>query len=185
VVLVSDEDVVEPDDPAAHIDFDDVNEDAPDAAPEDHDEPEESDEDDEPEEPAEPQTPELMYASVDEWLRRHWRFAYRRSVSKKGSGTGRWRADWWTSDEALQRLEALWRGWEASRQDAGIGTSVWWLNHADPHMAVLLSIDGPFAGSQDETEPGDPLPYLRPPEKMFPPDRQPPGIYDDTVYSRQ
>jgi hypothetical protein len=133
----------------------------------------------------EDQTPELVYGSVDEWLRRYWRFAYRRTVSKKGGGTGRWRADWWTIDEALQRLEALWRGWEASRQDAGIGTSAWWLNHADPHMAVLLSVDGPFAGSQDETEPGDPLPYLRPPAMLFPPDKQPPGIYDDTVYSRQ
>jgi hypothetical protein len=68
---------------------------------------------------------------------------------------------------------------------SGIGTSAWWFNHADPHIAVLLSVDGPFAGSQDETEPGNPLPYLRPPAMLFPPDKQPPGIYDDTVYSRQ
>ena len=131
---------------------------------------------------AEEEVPELVFASVDEWLRRHWRFTYRRRVSAKGDGTGRWRARYWEHDEALQRLEALWRGWEASRQDPGLGTSAWWVNHADPHMSVLLSLSGPFAGSTDENQTGDPLPYRRPPAGLFEGDRQPPGIYDDTEY---
>jgi hypothetical protein len=103
-------------------------------------------------------------------------------VSGKGSGTGRWNARWWDNDEALQRLTALWRGWEAARQDPALGTSAWWINHADPHTSVLLSLDGPFAGSQDETLPGEPLPYSRPPRGLFDPDRQPAGIYDDGTY---
>lgn len=126
--------------------------------------------------------PELLFASVDEWVRRYWRFAYRRRVSGKGSGTGRWSARWWENDEATQRLTVLWRGWEAARQDPGLGTSTWWINHADPHMNVLLSHDGPFAGAQDENLPGEPLPYKRPHPALFGPDRQPPGVYNDSEY---
>ncbi|MDO4039327.1 DUF4913 domain-containing protein [Clavibacter michiganensis] len=132
-------------------------------------------------EEAEVETPELVFGSVDEWLRRYWRFTYRRRVSAKGSGTGRWRADWWMSDEALQRLTALWRGWEASRQDPALGTSAWWTNHADPHMSVLLSLDGPYAGSEDGNEVGEPLPYNRPPRGLFDPDKEPSGYYEDDV----
>lgn len=116
--------------------------------------------------------PTLVYGSADEWLRKYWRYTYRRRVSAKGQGTGRWRADWWTVDEAVQRIEALWRGWEASRLDAGLGTSAWWINHAEPHMGALLATDGPFAGSTDENLPGEPLPYSDPPGGMFDSDKQ-------------
>jgi hypothetical protein len=129
-----------------------------------------------------PEAPELVFASVDEWFRRYWRFSYRRRVSGKGTGTGRWSARWWENDEALQRLTTLWRGWEAARQDPALGTSAWWINHADPHMILLLSSSGPFASSQDENLPGKPLPYTRPPEGLFDPDRQSIGIYNDTDY---
>jgi hypothetical protein len=148
---------------------------ADDAAPVDV----EDDEDDEEED-----VPELLFASVDEWVRRYWRFAYRRRVSGKGSGTGRWSARWWENDGAIQRLTVLWRGWEAARQDPGLGTSAWWINHAVPHMSALLSVphmsallstDGPFAGAQDENLPGQPLPYKRPPDALFEADRQPTG----------
>jgi len=114
--------------------------------------------------------PTLVYGSADEWLRKYWRYTYRRRVSAKGSGTGRWRVDWWTVDEAVQRIEALWRSWEASRLDAGLGMSTWWINHAEPHMGALLATDGPFAGATDENLPGEPLPYVEPPAGMFAPD---------------
>lgn len=116
---------------------------------------------------------ETVYGSVDEWLRKYWRFTYRRRVSAKGTGTGRWKAEWWNTDEAVQRLETLWRGWEAARLDPGLGTSAWWINHAAPHMTALLAVDGPFADSKDENQVGEPLPYRRPPEHLFPPDKQP------------
>ncbi|ROQ60380.1 uncharacterized protein DUF4913 [Rathayibacter sp. PhB152] len=67
--------------------------------------------------------PTFVYGSADEWLRKYWRYAYRRRVSANGQGTGRWRADWWIIDEAVRRIEALWRSWEASRLDAGLGIS--------------------------------------------------------------
>jgi hypothetical protein len=114
--------------------------------------------------------PTTFYGSADEWLRRYWLFTYRRRVSARGSGTGRWKGDWWTVDEAVQRLEALWRSWEVARLDPGVGMSSWWLNHATPHMTALLAQDGPFAGATDENDVGAPLPYQRPPQGRFAPD---------------
>ncbi|MWV51536.1 DUF4913 domain-containing protein (plasmid) [Rathayibacter sp. VKM Ac-2803] len=116
--------------------------------------------------------PTLIYGSADEWLRKYWRYTYRRRVSAKGNGTGRWRADWWSVDEAVQRIEALWRSWETSRLDAGLGMSTWWINHAEPHMGALLATDGPFTNATDENLPGEPLPYAEPPDGMFEPDIQ-------------
>lgn len=122
-------------------------------------------------EPAAPEALSTYYGSADEWFRRYWRYTYRRRVSPKGTGTGRWRADWWNYDEALQRIEALWRGWEVSRRDPGLGISTWWINHADPQMNALLAVDGCFAASSDENLAGEPLPYAKPPTGLFPPDR--------------
>ncbi len=68
------------------------------------------------------------------------------------------------------RLEALWRAWEHLRQDPSTGMSVWWRNHADHHMAVLMDPDGPFAGAEGPTnmcKRGEPLPYVAPPPGMF------------------
>jgi hypothetical protein len=121
---------------------------------------------------AAPEALRTYYGSADEWFRRYWRYTYRRRVSPKGTGTGRWRADWWNFDEARQRIEALWRGWEVSRRDPGLGVSAWWINHADPQMAALLHTDGCFSSYSHENLPGEPLPYEAPPLGLFPPDRQ-------------
>lgn len=72
---------------------------------------------------------------------------YRRSLS--GSATA-WCSQWWRHGEAIVRLEAVWRAWEHLRADPHLGVSVWLLNHADPHMAVLLSAEGPFKGCKPE-----------------------------------
>ena len=44
----------------------------------------------------------------------------------------------------ITRLEALWRAWQHLRLDAHTGMSVWFRDHADHQMAVLLSADGPY-----------------------------------------
>jgi hypothetical protein len=111
------------------------------------------------------------FGSADEFLRRWLRFAYRRTVSRPGRGELRWRAQWWSSEEALGRVEAMWRSWEQARLDP-VGMTNWWLYVADPMMRVLLSDDGPFAGATDENRPGEPLPYEQPPAGMFAADRQ-------------
>lgn len=115
--------------------------------------------------------PQLYFGSVDEFVRDYLVTAYRRRVD--GQRT-LWAADWWNYDEAVIRLEALWRSWEALRLDPATGMSVWWRDHADHHMNVLLSSDGPFAAVGEgadrvnTNEKGQPLPYEAPPAGMFP-----------------
>ena len=119
------------------------------------------------EEPA-PEQP--YYGSVDEFVREYLRHVYRRAIN----GRSRiWAARWWEYDEAVIRLEALWRAWEFLRLDPSIGMSVWWRDHADPHMAVLMDPDGPFAAAdanaeENQSRKGQPLPYQAPPEGLFP-----------------
>lgn len=114
--------------------------------------------------------PTLCYGSVDEFLREYLRNVYRRKIDGQHRT---WGARFWEYDEALIRIEALWRAWEQLRLDAGTGMSTWWRDHADHHMAVLMDPDnGPFSVVPDEPEnkckKGEPLPYVAPPAGMFP-----------------
>ncbi|WP_082943286.1 DUF4913 domain-containing protein [Kocuria sp. ICS0012] len=124
---------------------------------------------------AEP-APELYYGSVDEFVREYLRNVYRRRIDGRHRC---WAGRWWEHDEAVIRLEALWRSWEHLRQDAATGMSVWWRDHADHHMAVLMDPDGPFAtateGEENTSKRGEPLPYVEPPEGMFPDVREEPA----------
>ncbi|MEU2201687.1 DUF4913 domain-containing protein [Isoptericola sp. NPDC019482] len=123
------------------------------------------------EEPVEEPAADLYYGSVDEFVREHLRYVYRRKIGGRGGAGARWDAEWWKHEEAVIRLEALWRSWEHLRQDAATGMSVWWRDHADHHMGILMSPDGPFAaaeGDANSNKLGDPLPYIPPPEGMFP-----------------
>lgn len=110
------------------------------------------------------------YGSVDEFFREYLRLMYTREISGRGSGRV-WRADWWRVPEAIARLDALWRSWEQLRLDGGTGASVWWRDHADHHMAVLMDTDGPFKGSTDSCRRGEPLPHTPPPAGLFPDER--------------
>ncbi|GEM_PF-477623 len=116
-----------------------------------------------------PTGPSLYYGSVDEFVREYLRFVYRRRVDGRHRC---WAWEWWRYEEAIIRLEALWRAWEHLRLDPSIGMSVWWRDHADHHMTVLMDPDGPFAdaidGETNTCKRGEPLPYVPPPEGMFP-----------------
>jgi len=57
----------------------------------------------------------------------------------------RWCPQWWAHAEALSRLEALWRTWEAARLDPLQGIAVWYRDFCDPQLLVLFSPAGPFA----------------------------------------
>ena len=119
------------------------------------------------------QEPELYFGSVDEFVREYLCKVYRRRVD--GRGTQRvWAAEWWKYPEAAIRLEALWRSWEKLRQDASTGMSVWWRDHADHHMAVLLDPSGPFGkatGDENSNAADEPLPYAPPPDGLYPDER--------------
>lgn len=114
--------------------------------------------------------PALFYGSVDEFVRLKLCFQYRRSTGTR-SGERHWVRNWWDYPEAVSRLEAVWRAWEALRHDPAFGMSTWWRDHCDYHMRIILDADGPFAGAHNDlvtVGPGEPLPAAEAPEGWFP-----------------
>ncbi len=116
--------------------------------------------------------PGLYYLTLEEWVG-VWLFpVYRRSVL----GHDRiWCPQWWRHAEAVARLESMWRAWEHLRQDPATGLSVWFRDHADHHMTVLLDADGPFKGcdGRPSDRPLEQLPHDPPPVGMFEPEQLP------------
>ena len=111
---------------------------------------------------------ELVFGSVDEFVREQLRVMYRRVVGERTPR--RWAADWWNYPEAVSRLDALWRSWENARQDP-VAMSAWWRDHLDHHMPILMSQDGPFATATASAAAGEMLPCDPPPPSMFPDQR--------------
>jgi hypothetical protein len=86
--------------------------------------------------------PELVYASAVEFFAELLAQSYVREVNE--GATFAWCPEWYKHPEALIRMEAVWRAWEHLRLEPALGISTWWLNHADPHMRVLMDKEGPF-----------------------------------------
>lgn len=99
---------------------------------------------------------EQVFADVEAFVRDLLAPTYRREVSPRGES--RWDPAWWRHPEAVARLEALWLAWEALRLEGATGMSVWWRDHADYHLTVLMGPTGPFARTSATTEAGAPLP---------------------------
>ena len=113
--------------------------------------------------------PQTYFSSMMEWFERWLRPTYRRSTH---GDLREWCEQWWQHAEALSRMDALWRAWEALRLDPGSGLSVWWRDHADHHLAALLDADGPFKACGDGHVKDSPemLHHTTPPAEMFAPD---------------
>lgn len=114
----------------------------------------------------------LYFASVDEFVREFICPTYTRQVGG-GTPTRLWAGEWWRHREAVARLEALWRAWEHLRMEGSTGVSVWFRDHADHHMNILMNPEGPFAAIDiddptNKNKKGEPLPYVAPPEGLFP-----------------
>ncbi|MGW2724867.1 DUF4913 domain-containing protein [Streptomyces sp. NPDC001492] len=77
---------------------------------------------------------------------------------KVGPGSLRWCRLWWAHPEAMVRFEALWRSWEVLRLDVGTGLGVWFRDHFDSQLPLLLGPDGPYA--QCTTDKHEPVPDL-------------------------
>jgi hypothetical protein len=109
---------------------------------------------------------ETYFPSVLAWFEQWLRPVYRRSIHGE---LREWCPEWWQHAEALSRLDALWRAWEALRLDPGTGMSVWWRDHADHHLAALLDADGPFKACGDGHVDDSPemLPHTPPPPDLF------------------
>lgn len=112
------------------------------------------------------EVPQTYYCSVDEFVREKLVTSYRRLVGPPGAAPVA--ADWWNYPEAVSWLDALWRAWEHLRLDRVTGAFVWWRDHADHHMRMLLDPQGPFSVSKDTSDPGEPLLYTAPSAGLFP-----------------
>ena len=88
--------------------------------------------------------PRLFFGNVDEFVREHLAYQF---AGYADARTRYWSPTWWESQQAISRLDALWRAWEHLRLDPATGMSAWWRDHADYHMRVLMDPNGPFAGS--------------------------------------
>lgn len=108
------------------------------------------------------------YADVVAFVDQYLRYVYRRQVTDTTDAV--WCPEWWRHPEAVIRLEAMWRAWEHYRLDAGKGLSVWFVDHADQHMAKLLDPVGTFkycSSRHGHRELLSPLPLRTPQAEMF------------------
>ncbi|MGS2808864.1 DUF4913 domain-containing protein [Nocardia sp. MW-W600-9] len=115
-----------------------------------------------------------VYANVLEWVSGYFAWLVGDTVGYRPGEQVHWCPEWWRHAGAVVRLDALWQAWEELRLGGGFGLSVWFLDHADPHVRVLLSSSGPFR--QCSIERGhrstSPLPIA----EMSPADR---GVFED------
>lgn len=115
---------------------------------------------------------ELFYPHVAAFVEDRLVYLYTRRLGQQFI----WCPEWYRHAEALSRLDSIWRAWEHLRLDPATGMSVWWRDHADPHMMALLDPDGPFAAcrnNQHTDYPIPPLPVQEPPAGLFFDQRQP------------
>lgn len=87
---------------------------------------------------------EPLCATVQEWVDTIYTTTYIRRAA--GSGQVRWCAQWWQHAEAIVRLSALWRTWEAARANTEDPAAManWLVHYLDTINPVLLSAEGPF-----------------------------------------
>lgn len=110
--------------------------------------------------------PQLLFGTSERFLHELLLPMYIRIIDSRN---GTWCRKWFLHAEALSRVDALWRAWEHLRLDGKTGMSVWWKDHADPHMAVLLNQKGPFhACDLERHKDPDPLPCDTAPPGWFP-----------------
>ena len=86
--------------------------------------------------------PETFYSNPIDFFAELLGPSYVREVN--GGSEFVWCPQWYKHVEALTRVEALWRAWEHLRLEGALGISTWWINHADPHMSILMAPNGPF-----------------------------------------
>jgi hypothetical protein len=111
------------------------------------------------------QVEDLFYSSTEEWVAEYFAPMFARSLG----GEHRWCPRWWDHAEAISRLEALWRSWETLRLDPALGIAVWFRDHLDHQLPVLLGSRGPFAKcTAQRHDPPRPLPLEPAPAGYWP-----------------
>ncbi|MGW5230419.1 DUF4913 domain-containing protein [Nocardia niigatensis] len=104
---------------------------------------------------------ELIFKTVKDYVDGYVSLLYRRDNSEYNESRVVWCPQWWKHGEAFARMDASWSAFEHLRLDGTTGMSVFWIQHLDPHMAVLLDPEGPFKycspsrGHSEELQPLD------------------------------
>ncbi|MGI8333645.1 DUF4913 domain-containing protein [Actinomadura scrupuli] len=114
--------------------------------------------------------PDPLYPTVTDWVNDHFVLMYKRTLG----GEFRWCAQWWQHAEAISRFTALWYAWEALRLQGSTGVGIWYRDHLDHQLPILLGPRGPFYQCT-ETE------HLDPHQATVTP--PPPDWWDDTDHT--
>jgi uncharacterized protein DUF4913 len=103
--------------------------------------------------PAQPSAPAVefipQFPDLESWVNGFFVLTFARP-----GGEACWCERWWDHPEAVLRLDALWRTWEAAALDPVHGVADWLRDYLDPGLSVLLSPAGPFAGCREGTHAG-------------------------------
>ncbi|ROO88109.1 uncharacterized protein DUF4913 [Actinocorallia herbida] len=83
---------------------------------------------------------DTRYATVTEWVTEQFNPIYRRTLG----GEFRWCAEWWRHAEAIVRLSSLWYSWEEMRLQGATGIGLWFRDHLDHQLPILMGPRGPF-----------------------------------------
>lgn len=115
--------------------------------------------------PVEDETTPPLCEDVATWVE----LIYAPTFPRRLNSSVRWCPQWWRHAEAIVRLTALWRSWEAARASEEAAAMADWLRgYLDPLNPVLLSPDGPFAAcTPSRHSDSEPLPLQTPPVDWF------------------
>ncbi|MFI6982222.1 DUF4913 domain-containing protein [Embleya sp. NPDC050154] len=118
--------------------------------------------------------PEFVFESVDRFVVDYMVKVIERRLNRSSI---MWCPAWWKHPEAIIRFTAIWRAFEYLRHDAALGMSTWWLQHADPHLRMLMDPElGPFVACDPREGHSDrPLAEL-------PIEPSPPEMWDDPAF---
>ncbi|NKZ73502.1 DUF4913 domain-containing protein [Rhodococcus hoagii] len=94
-----------------------------------------------------------QFANVFEWFDGFFRPVIRRKIGDSDSSLS-WDARWWAYPEVVARLTALHYSWEEARaSDSMSAMSLWWIQHLEPHLRVILDGDtGPMANAKESRD---------------------------------
>lgn len=122
----------------------------------------------------EPEPPSLLYPRLDLYVEDFLAVIFERPLP---NGRRTWCPQWWKHDEAVYRLQALWLSWEYMRvNDGANGPATWLVNYADPIMAVLFDVEGPFKGCSVEHGHREERPHD---EARLPCEPPPAGLFEE------
>jgi hypothetical protein len=84
--------------------------------------------------------PQPCYRSLTDWVDDHFVLMFHRTLG----GEYRWCGQWWRHAEAISRLTSLWYAWEALRLQGNTGMGIWYRDHLDHQLPILMGARGPF-----------------------------------------